>query len=360
MKRRTLLGAASALALPAAAAERVALPLRVAARRSGLLIGSSSEIDLSRDPAYAALLAANVDLFAPNMSWQRMSPQPGETAVALDPNVAWAQAAGLRLTGYHLLWHQRLPGWFAGLDRTAAERAIVAHIEFMGARFGAETDSWNVVNEAIRPADGRPGGLRRSPLLEILGPAFFDLAFETARQMRPDVLRVYNDYDLELNSPDQRARQRALLGLLDRFAARGVPIQAVGLQCHLRTRSFDAFDPVAFRRFLDEIAARGLAIVISELDVHDLAPGDVAARDRQVASILARFLEAALGSPHVRALVFWGLSDGYSWLNDPARPQDARPDGQPGRPAPFDAEMRPTAAWEAVQQALAAAPARSR
>lgn len=357
MRRRALLLAAPALIGRARAQER-SEPLRELGRRAGVLIGSSSEIDLARDPAYAALIAENCTLFAPNMSWQRMSPTPDQLFAGLDPNIAIAHRAGQRLTGYHLLWHQRLPDWFDGLDRAAAERAIVAHIDSIGARFGRDTFAWNVVNEAIRPADGMQGGLRRSPLLAKFGAAFFDIAFNAARQAQPAALRLYNDYDLELDMPDQRQRRRALLDLLDELARRSVPIQAIGLQSHLRTGSFDRFDSAGYRRFLDELAARGLDVFITELDVHDTEPGDVAARDSRVADIYLRFLDTALSQPRVRSVVFWGLSDRYSWLNDPARPNYARKDGQPGRPLPFGPEFRPTPALWAVKQALSQAPRR--
>ena len=357
MKRRDFLWATPAV-LARARAQPVPTPLRTTARRANVLIGSSSEIDLSRDPAYAALIATNVDLFAPNVSWQRMSPTPDQTLIGLDPNIARAREQKLRLTGYHLLWHQRLPPWFDALDRPAAERAITDHIAFLAARFGPETYAWNVVNEAIRPADGLPSGLRRSPLLDKFGTAFFDLAFEAARRLQPATLRLYNDYDLELATPDHQARRRILLRLVDELQARRVPLQAIGLQCHLHTRSFDRFDPAVFHRFLDDLAARGLQIQITELDVHDVTPGDIPTRDARIAEIYGRFLTAALAHPALRSLTFWGLSDRYTWLDDPARPTFNRPDGLPGRPAPFDPAMQPTPAFYAVQRALAAAPSR--
>ncbi|MGI4797758.1 MAG: endo-1,4-beta-xylanase [Janthinobacterium lividum] len=359
MNRRTLMLAAPAL-LGSVRARAQKPTLRNVARRAGLLIGSASEIDLASDPAYAALIADNCSLFAPNMSWQRMSPTPTENFAGLDANIGFAQQHGLSLTGYHLLWHQRLPDWFDALDRGAAERAIEEHVAAIGSRFGPQTASWNVVNEAIRPADGMPGGLRRSPLLEKFGTAFFDIAFYAAQRAAPRALRLYNDYDLELDTTDEQTRRRALLGLIDELLRRSVPIQAIGLQSHLRTRSFDRFDPVEYRRFLNELADRNLDIFITELDVHDLATGDLSARDSRIADIYARFLDTALSQPRVGAVVFWGLSDRYSWLNDPTRSNYARPDGLPGRPLPFDTDLHPKSAFNAIERAMASAPQRHR
>lgn len=364
MNRRTLLLAAPALIaseVPASLRAQAGPPaLRDVARRTGLQIGSASEIGLDRDPAYAALIAANCTLFAPNMSWQRMSPTPEDRFAGLDGNISVAQRANLRLTGYHLLWHQRLPAWFEALDRGAAERAIIDHVTAIGTRFGAATETWNVVNEAIRPADDVQGGLRRSPLQQKFGTAFFDVAFHAARQAAPQALRLYNDYDFELDTTDEQSRRRSLLRLIDELLRRSVPIQGVGLQCHLRTRSFNRFDAATYGRFLDELAARNLDIYITELDVHDLATGSLLERDRQIADIYARFLETALSQKRLRAVVFWGLSDRYSWLNDPARSNYARPDGLPGRPLPFDTDLRPTLAFDAIVKAMVQAPQRER
>ena len=350
LPRRPMLAGAAAMTLAGPAPEPT---LRQAGRRAGLRIGTSSEIDLTTSKNYATLIGRQCDLFAPNMSWQRMSPAPDAALVDLDPNVEAARRAGLRLTGYHLLWHQRLPRWFAGLDRAGAERAIRAHVATMGARFGPQTFSWNVINEAIRPADQASGGLRRSPLLDKFGTLVFDIAYAAARDAAPGALRVYNDYDFELATANDAARRGALLGLLDELARRAVPIQAVGLQCHLRSASFDRFDRVLYAHFLEELAARGLDIFITELDVQDGLTGTVGARDDAVAEIYRRFLDVALAQKRVRVLAFWGLGDRYSWLNDPARPNSRRADGELGRSLLFDAALQPKQAFAAVGAAMA-------
>jgi endo-1,4-beta-xylanase len=197
LSRRALLAASLAAAGPARSADPA---LRDGARRAGLWFGATPEVDPSAEPDYTALLTSNCDLLAPNLNWQRLSPTPSGPLVAVDGSVAVARAAGLKLTGYHLLWHQRLPVWFDALDRPQAERAIVAHIQTMAAAFGRDSLSWNVVNEAIMP-----GGLRPSPLTVKFGADFFDLAYRAALESAPNVLRLYNDYDLELATPSTSA-----------------------------------------------------------------------------------------------------------------------------------------------------------
>jgi endo-1,4-beta-xylanase len=275
-----------------------------------------------------------------------------------DPNVGFARAHDLPLTGLHLLWYQGTPHWVDSLDRAAMEKAVVDHIAAMGARYRGHIFSWNVVNEAIDPDNGDPDGLRRFPLLDRLGPELFTIAFGAARAADPKAIRVYNDYGMELATPGEERRRSALLRLLDRLQRAGVPLDAVGLQSHLRWQGF-SFDPARCRAFLREIAARGLSIIISELDVLDVGtPAEPAQRDKAVAEIYARFLAAALDEPAVIALVGWGLSDRYTWLTPQSAPIFARGDGLPGRPLPFDDHFQPKPAYWAMLNALKHAPLR--
>ena len=122
---------------------------------------------------------------------------------------------------------------------------------------------------------------------------------------------------------------------------------------------FARFNEKRYRDFLGEISARGLKIVISELDVLDIgAPSNIIRRDQVVADVYRCFLSAALDEPAVKAVVTWGLSNRYTWLNAKNDLAFARPDGLPTRPLLFDDAFQPTAAFDAVVKALKAAPLR--
>ncbi|MEI9983981.1 MAG: endo-1,4-beta-xylanase [Aliidongia sp.] len=214
------------------------------------------------------------------------------------------------------------------------------------------------MNEALQIRDGRPDGLRTTPLLAKLGPDFFDIAYRAARSGDPDAFLVYNDYGLEMDRPDQERKRGALLRLLDRFAEDGTPIDAVGLQSHLALDG-SRFDEKIYRDFLHELASRNLKIIITELDALDTAaPGDHAARDQAVADMYARFLSVALDERAVMAVVSWGLSDRYTWLTPDKDPRFARKDGLPGRPLPFDDAFAPKLAFDAIRTAFEHAPQR--
>jgi len=364
--RRSVLAAALAEAGMAAAptghADAASTPsLKKAAAQIGLRFGSESDVDFrAAAPAYGELFIRHCDLFAPQTPWSQTARiQFAREPQWQDPNILFARDHGMPLTGGHLLWHNSTPLWFEQLpSQSAAEQAVASHIAAMTRRYASEAYSWNVVNEALEPRDGRADGLRNSQLLRKLGPDFIARAFSLARQSAPNALLVYNDYGFEFARPDDEARRTALLRLLDRLQSARAPIDAVGLQSHLRLGGA-TFDPEIYRNFLHEIAGRGLAIVISELDVLDveLTP-IVATRDADVAALYTAFLNTALDERAVTALVSWGLVDRYSWLNLQHLPAFARWDRQPVRPLLFDNAFRPKPAFDAVFAALQSAPPR--
>lgn len=336
--------------------------LREAAAAVGLVYGSCSDMPFHRaPPAYLDLFLRQCALFAPILSWQDVAPTPTSENDAFDPNAAVALDHGLRLTGAHLLWYLRTPPWLETLPRARAEQAVAAHIAHLAGFYRGRIFSWNVVNEAIEPPQQGPDGLRmNSPLVRALGTDFFSSAFREARAADPNALLLYNDYDLELDVPWQQARRDALFRLLDRLQKADAPIDGVGLQSHLKFRQFSDFHEKIYRQFLSDLAARGLKIVITELDVDDRgSPADIPTRDRAVSDIYARFLAVALDEPAVCALVTWGICDPYSWYNTSWFHDYARPDHLLQRPLLFDAAFEPTPAFYAVLNALHHAPKRT-
>lgn len=367
-RRHLLMAAAAAVAsgaprrhLLAAAAAPIAGLRRIAAAR-GLLFGSMVRGDvLPKDRAYADMIARECNLFVSReVHFDYLEPRRGEFDFArVDPELAWAEAHGMRFRGNALVWGEHAPAWFAALEEKAdAIRAIEDHIGRVCRHFAGKVQSWDVVNEAIKLEHGRPDGLRRTAFLDLIGPQYLDLAFHAARAADPRATLVYNDFDLELGVSWEADRRRVLLELLDGFKKRGVPIDAVGIQSHLKTDTFAKFDDTGFAAFLQQLADRGLAVMLSELDVTDRnAPADIARRDRLVAEIYRRYLEVALANRAVSAVISWGLTDADRWVNS-SENRERRGDGLPARPLPFDAEYAPKPAYVAIAEALDAAPKR--
>ena len=354
ISRRAVLGNAALLALSGAPAPKIAAAeqtLREAAAAVGLRYGANSDVIItSTPPAYQDVFAAQCALLAPNFNWVMAAPTPDDLDLRrLAPTLAWTRQHGIALTGMHLLWYLAQPKWFtSNADPLWARRQMISHIDTLASRLAGNVYAWNVVNEEI---DENGGGVRPKGFIARFGAAAVADAFRATRQADPAALRVLNDGGVEGVEPWAERKRHAVLATLDTLLREGAPIQALGVQSHL---SLDiAINESAFAHFLGEVASRGLDIVISELDVLDVAaPGDIAQRDQAVADLYSRYLNVALAQTATVAVITWGLSDRYTWLVPASARSFARRDGLPGRPLPFDAEFRPKPAYFAILRAF--------
>ena len=253
--------------------------------------------------------------------------------------------------GHPLVWHLALPKWIdETLNHQNAEQTLTNHVQTLVKRYAGKMHSWDVVNEAIEVKDGRSDRLRNTPWLEFLGADYINLAFHTAARADPKALLVYNEQNLEYDE----AHQVAVLQLLKRLKAQGTPVHALGIQSHLRGHR-DDFNPQRFKKFLKHVAKLGFKILVTELDVIDQElPLDPLDRDRRIASTYEQYLNAVLSEKAVIAVVNWGLSDRYTWLNKYL----PRPDRSPSRPLPFDRDFQPKLAFNAMIRAFARSPKR--
>ena len=362
MTRRGLLMAAAAAAAcrPAfgAPTPAPATPgLRNIAAKSGLLYGSYIDPwELKEEADYEAVCARECGLMVTGrMDWDHLQPTPDRhDFTGVDADYDWATANGMRFRGHILVYGERAPSWYAALpDRKAAVDALEKHVTDTCRHFAGRVQSWDVVNEAILIASPRPDRLRPHVFLDKIGPDYLDIAFHTARAGDPAARLVYNDFGVEFDLPDQLEKRGVLLDLIDGLKKRGTPIDAVGLQSHLSIDQMAHFDEKGFSRFLDDLAARGLDVMLTELDCIDKgAPSDIAGRDEAVAAAYRRYLDVALASPAVTTVINWGLSDRSSWIVSGGDPLSKRDDGQRPRPLLFDTDLHPKPAYRAVADAL--------
>ncbi|MEN2786879.1 endo-1,4-beta-xylanase [Sphingomonas qilianensis] len=319
------------------------------------------------NPAYAALLKRDCGLLVGEneMKWQALRPSATRFDFArFDAMMAWATANAMPVRGHNLLWHQPkwMPRWeethnFGATPVRAAERLLVDHITTVCRRYGTRIPSYDVVNEAVNPADG---ALYQTALSRAMGGAepTLDLAFHTARAAAPHAQLVYNDYMSW--EPGNATHRAGVLKLLEGFKARGVPVDALGVQSHLVTQGTDTRATIAaldgdWRRFLDAVTGMGYGLVITELDVRDNGlPADIAVRDRGVADFTRGYLDLMFAYPAVRDVLLWGMTDRYSWIEG----FEPRKDKVPRRPCPYDSAFKPKPMHAAIAAALTAAPAR--
>ena len=338
------------------------------------------------------------------MKWGSLHPRAekdGYDFTAADAFVEFGKANDMELAGHTLVWHSQTPNWvFEGThlppgvtatpppEKPAAETApapppegaprpgpggggrpgfggfgggrgfnldgprasreellerMREHIHTVVGRYKGKVKVWDVVNEAI--ADNGPDILRKSPWSVIIGPDFIEKAFEYAHEADPDAILRYNDYGLE--NPGKREK---LIKLIKSLQEKKVPVMAIGTQAHLNVSiNFEKMDEC-----LTEIAALGLPIHVTELDVNSAAAGQrgtgadiagnaAATEGGLVEEASKRLTEAYTGifrafikhRDAVKLVTFWGPNDGNSW-----RAQ--------GKPLLFDADGKPKPAFDAV------------
>lgn len=326
-----------------------------------------------------------------DLKWQMIHPREGADGYDFAPAdafVKFGQDNNLYLVGHTLVWHSQTPNWvFSGTNPPPASATNTAtataapinvpgrgglggggfggglgsfngprasrdellarmsnHIHTVVGRYQGKIKSWDVVNEAI--ADG--GGtniLRNSLWLQIIGPDFIAKAFQYAHEADPAAILRYNDYGLE--NPGKRKK---LLTLIKSLQDQRIPVHAIGSQAHVNvSTSFETMDQA-----LTEMAALGLPIYITELDVNSAAGGQrgfgadiannaattqgglVSDADKKLADAYAGIFRAFMKHhDSVKVVTFWGVNDANSW-----RAQ--------GKPLLFDGNTQPKPAFDAV------------
>jgi endo-1,4-beta-xylanase len=255
----------------------------------------------------------------------------------------------MEMRGHTLVWYASNPPWLEEeVLTTRKERVMTDHIEAVIGRYRGRIRSWDVVNEALWPQDGRADGLRDNFWLKAFGVDYIDLAYHAARAADPEALLVYNDWGFEQGGPDNDRFRAVTLRFLEGALARGVPIQALGVQGHLSAFG-QPVDQKKLAAFLGAVRQMGLTILVTEHDVHDGGgPSDEAVRDRAVADASRRFLDIVLEHGSPSAVLTWGLTDKY------LRPDSfkERMLGDWPRKLPLDAELRRKPMWAAIRSSF--------
>ncbi len=348
-------------------------PLWAAADRNGLVYGSSTATWQLSDKAYARLFARHAALLwtEDDLLWYRVKPTPDAELdfSYADQIIDFAERhRQIVIGGPGLVWDEGFgEGWTEddlwGMSEDRAREVLFGTMRATLRRYKGRVAVWSVVNEAIvNGTDEGYRGLRTDvPWFHTIGPGYVGRAFDIAAEEDPHAMLMLNDFGYEhVNEWGDRPedKQRATLQVIDRLRDQGHRIDAFGIEAHLVGTEFHRrFHAPTYRRFLRELADRDLTILITELDVlDDGLPANRERRDEMVASIYGRYLDVALDEPAVKAVVTFGLSDRYSWLQE----DYPREDGAPRRGLPFGEGLRAKPAYRALLRQLRRAPERRR
>jgi endo-1,4-beta-xylanase len=338
-------------------------PLWSTAMARGLVYGSSTATWQISDAEYRRLFAREAAILftEDDLLWYRLRPTPDSDLDFRfgDRIIGFAEDNGMLTLGAHLVWDEGFgEGWTEddlwGLDEEAARDLLFGTLQAVVERYRGRVAAWIVANEVFDAF-----GMRAEvPWYGTIGPTYVAEAFHLARRADPDALLILNDFGFETDDEFSPAADKRAVALqvLDELLDDDVPVDALGVQAHLTSGGFaERFDAGAYRRFLAEVAERGLEILITEMDVlDDGSPSHVERRDREVAETYRRYLDVALDEPAVVSLVTFGLSDRYTWLQE----DYPREDGAPRRPLPFDEGLTPKPSFTALASSLERLPLR--
>ncbi|CAL9350001.1 endo-1,4-beta-xylanase [Streptomyces sp. enrichment culture] len=289
-----VLGSATVLVAPDSQAAESTLGR--AAAQSGRYFGTAIASGKLGDPAYTTIAAREFDsVTAENeMKIDATEPQQGRfDFTAADRVYNWAVRNGKQVRGHTLAWHSQQPGWMQNLNGGALRQAMINHINGVMAHYKGKIAQWDVVNEAF--ADGTSGA-RRDSNLQRTGNDWIEVAFRTARAADPAAKLCYNDYNVENWN---WAKTQAMYAMVRDFKQRGVPIDCVGFQAHFNSGSpYDS----NFRTTLQNFAALGVDVAVTELDIQGASP-----------TTYANVTNDCLAVPRCLGITVWGVRDTDSW-----------------------------------------------
>ena len=339
------------------------------AYREHFLIGAAVNAHMLRDEQYQRLIRRQ---FTSITAENEMKPEslldreatlalgdPIRCALRFDPAdrmLSFAQACGIRVRYHTLVWHNQTPRWFFAEDWSDAPDAPLADMETVLARqeayilqvmehvnraFPGLVYCWDVVNEAVEPAQGGPEGLRTHSLwYQTTGSAFLAHAFRAARKGQAEgQLLFYNDYNSYF--PE---KQEAILKVLKNLQAEHL-VDGMGMQTHLDIGSLDL---PAFENGARAYAKTGLTLHITEMDIH--CPG----ADEESQALLAKAYGAFFAmllrlkgeGAKIGCATLWGVTDQYTWLRFFRK--------QESYPLLFSGELKTKPAFDAVMDAAKA------
>jgi endo-1,4-beta-xylanase len=233
-----------------------------------------------------------------------------------DAAVAFAETNGIKIRGHTLVWHNQTPDWYFKdangnpVTKDVLFARLKNHIQTEVTRYKGKMYAWDVVNEAMDPAE--TDGLRHSLWYQLGGgEEYIEKAFLYAHEADPDAklyINEYNEYD--------PVKRQDLYDLVKRMKDKGVPIDGVGMQMHI---SIDNPSVQQIDDTLSKYEELGVEIQITELDMDVNPTNSLTAFSDQLALKQAYrykdiFNVLKKHKGHLKSVTFWGKDDGNSWL----------------------------------------------
>jgi len=304
--------------------------LRALGQQIGMHIGSAIIPQDLNTPAWAAIAAAQFNVYTPGneMKWQVVEPQQGVFDWSgADNLMAFAKMNDARVRGHTLVWHNQLPDWLTtgvgnGTITTSQLWSLLEeHIFTEVGRFKGRIWQWDVANEFFANAwDPHPtaDGLNGDDFwIKNLGPTVLPKAFQWAHEADRGALLFYNDFNIA-GEDGTNAKSDAVFAWAQTMLNQGVPLMGIGNQGHLDTQF--GFSGQRFQADLERYASLGLKVAITEADVRTFVDGPTTQVPTSNLALFAQpfefgqMMKAAIAVPNVISFTVWGFTDADSWV----------------------------------------------
>lgn len=273
-----------------------------------------------------------------------------------DRVVDFALENNMPVRGHSLLWHEQTPDYFLVGTRDDIRQRLDTYIGTVVEHFKDRVSIWDVVNEAtsvdlFRGDDG-VGPDRITNWYEAVGNAdYVDWAFIAARAADSNAQLFLNDFNTE--EPRKAGWFR---DIVRRLRERGVPIDGVGHQAHLRLESTAESVLASIDAIQNEFP--DLVTHITEMDINmytdpgtcyetgtnclpDLGPNPPIELLATQAQLYRDIFAGLVQRPYVESVTLWGVTDGDSVAN-------TNPAIRFNHPLLFDRNAEPKSAFFAI------------
>jgi endo-1,4-beta-xylanase len=274
-------------------------------------------------------LGSEFNLMVPGTQLKWSTIHPTQDTFDFDPGdslVDFAIAHNMKVRGHTLLWGMSNPDWlgnepartYTKFTSQQLETILVNHIRtVMGHyrdKYPGVVKWWDVTNEVMgwNNKFNSDGILWTKIGTNPDRADYLRLAFQTARSADPNAILCMNDWGNDASIPD---RTQNMIDAVRAFKAEGIPIDCVGMEVHLDSKSAPTYKQVL--KVMRTYADMGVQVQVTEFDVE--APR--LARDWNKASKIAtNILKACVDSPNCTAFNNWGFSQAFL-LNSAGKPK---------------------------------------
>ena len=283
------------------------LELKVVDNNGAKVVGANIELNQQRhhfgfgtaisellvsDPTYRQFFLDTFEwaVFENQTKWSWNEAQQGQLDyAAADLMFAICEQNQIPVRGHCGFWavEQFVQSWVKQLDNAALVQAMMNRISSVGGRYAGKFEHWDVNNEMLH---GSWYGDR-------LGKAAGAEMFKEFRKVDPAARLFVNDYSVVSGG-----RTADYLRQIADLVGAGAAVGGIGAQCHFWSEPI----PTLIYARLDQLAATGLPVWVTEFDVAD--PDQYQRADQ-----LERFYRIAFSHPGVDGILMWGFWAGAHW-----------------------------------------------